>query len=146
MGFNNIDAPGRAYDRRGVRTIQKIHGKAERLAAAQARRDVRRAKRASPDAIVFYPWPVDGVAFDEPEGAYCQGPNQADCYQVAVVGILKGTPEQYCDAVSRWTGKKLRVHSSEPMLAPPNMNDGMDDARAAGFARGFLNVILEPSA
>lgn len=46
MSFINIDAPGNAFNRHAVRTIQKRHGADERKAAAQARRYRRKAKRA----------------------------------------------------------------------------------------------------
>jgi len=46
MGFINIDAPGNGFNRHAVRAIQKRHGADERKAAAQARRDLRKAKRA----------------------------------------------------------------------------------------------------
>jgi hypothetical protein len=60
MGFTNIDAPGNAFNRRGVRAIQKAHGASDRKAAAKARREARAARRASchsgelaPDAVTL---------------------------------------------------------------------------------------------
>ncbi len=44
--FRNIDAPGNAINRRGVKAIQRVTGAAERKAAAEAKRAARAAKRA----------------------------------------------------------------------------------------------------
>lgn len=158
MAFTNIDAPGHAIDRRGVRAIQKAHGASDRKAAAQARRDARRAKRASPDAIVFYPWPVDGVVVEDREGAYAHGPNGEGQYQVVVIGALKGSHDEYCAAVSKWVGLKLRVLNTFPMDGPteearhnyPSTRDTgrpIEELQEIYRTRGpFLSVILEPDA
>jgi len=137
----SIDGYGARRDRIAVADIQKRHGAAERLTAAQARRDRRKAKRASATAVLFYPWPTGGVASDEPVGAYVQGPNDAGRYQVVVVGEPKGDFDFYAAAVSSWTGKKLLVFFGEPMLPPDNPTE----EQAANFARGFLSIVLCPA-
>jgi len=137
----SIDGYGARRDRVAVAAIQRRDGAAERLAAAQARRDRKKAKRASRTAILFYPWPVGGVASDEPVGAYVQGPNAAGRYQVVVVGEPKGELALYAAAVSRWTGRDLMVDSAEPMLPPDNPTE----EQVANFARGFLSIVLCPA-
>jgi hypothetical protein len=52
MGFTNIDAPGNAVNRRGVRAIQRAAGSSDRQAAAKARREAKAAKRAREAAKV----------------------------------------------------------------------------------------------
>jgi hypothetical protein len=145
MVFLNIDARGGKRDRVAVATIQKRHGAAERLAAAQERRNRKKAKRASATTVRFYPWPTGGARWDEPEGAYAQGPNGDGQYQVVVVGAPKGDPALYAAAMSQWVGSPLSVLKSAPMLAPAALDDGKDEERKTGYARGFLSIILEPA-
>lgn len=133
MPFVNIDARGQRRNRAAVSEIQKRHGADERKAAAEARRQRKAAKRASPGLISFFPWPVDGVCQRDPDGAYVQGPNGSGNYQVVVVGVPKGLPEVYCAAVSQWVGLGLKVFAAEPMLRPePDDNP----------ERGFISIVL----
>lgn len=153
MPFVNIDAPGNRQARRAVNAIQRSPGKDARLAAAQARRDRRQAKRAHGDAtILFYPWPVGGVMVEEREGAYVQGPNGRGEYQAVVVGPLKGEVSSYCDAVAQWCGLKLQIRSTEPMIGPDadaprgprSTGKPIEELLAIYAARGpFLSIIME---
>lgn len=150
----NIDMPGQRHNRRAVAEIQRRHGADDRKAAAQARRDRKAAKRAAPTAILFYPWPIDGVVVSDPEGAYAQGPNGVGEYQVVVVGTLKGTHEDYAAAVSKWTGLLLRVAETFPLDPPteagPRRSGGdhrpIEEVQAIYRERGpFLSIILAPA-
>lgn len=136
MAFVNIDAPGNRHARRAVDAIQRNPGKAERLAAAKARRDRRNAKRAhGPATILLYRWPAGGITVDEHAGAYVQGPNGSGQYQAVVVGPLKGEVASYCDAVSQMIGLKLQIKESGPMDCPSTDAD----------AGPFLSIIMEPA-
>ncbi len=156
MGFHNIDAPGNAVNRRGVRAIQRAHDSSERQSAAQARRNAKRAKRASASAILFYPWPVDGVMVEDREGAYAQGPNGDGQYQVVIIGALKGSHDDYCAAVSKWVGLKLRVLETSFLKGPTDesrqghrRDPGLPIAQLQELYRTrgpFLSIILEPDA
>lgn len=138
MAFVNIDAPGNRHHRRAVAAIQKRNGAEDRKAAAQARREARAFKRR---AIHFYPYPIGGVAVDDQDGAYCQGPNKAAQYQVVVVGPLKGPHEDYCAAVSAWVKQPLRVEGAE--LMDPKPDAAPEDAQTIR-ERGFLSITLGP--
>lgn len=156
MPFVNIDAPGNRQARRAVNAIQRSPGKVERLAAAQARRDRRRAKRAHGETtILFYPWPVGGIMVEEYDGAYVQGPNAEGRYQVVVVGPLKGPVSAYCDAVSCWVGIKLQIKETAPMegpnadapRSPRSTGKPLEELLAIYAARGpFLSIIMGPAA
>lgn len=156
MPFVNIDAPGNRHNRRAVNAIQRSPGKDARLAAAQARRDRRQAKRAhGPPTLLFYPWPVGGIMVEDHDGAYVQGPNGEGRYQVVVVGPLKGEVSTYCDAVSRWVGIKMQIKETAP-LEPPTADQPrcerstgkpLEQLLAIYAARGpFLSIIMEPAA
>lgn len=162
MTFVNIDAPGHRRDRAAVSQIQKRHGKEERLAAAQARRDGRRAKRASgPNVIVLSKMPqpitdaivntrpprkpaegIYGVAINERDGAYVWGgnPEVKGCYQIVVVGGIKGTDDDYCKALVAWLGKPFRLQSSVALTGTTA------EVAAEMERRGFLSLIFEPVA
>ncbi len=150
MGFTNIDAPGHAVDRRGVRAIQRAAGSADRLAAAKARREAKAARRAAETAIVFSTFPKDEVRHDDPDGAYVQGGLgfQGGRYQIVVAGPLKGPVEDYRAALSAWLQKPFKIVSSETMslfLAGPD-EEYRRQWRANYEARGpFLSIILEPA-
>lgn len=151
MGFHNIDAPGGKRDRIAVAEIQKRDGAAERLAAAKAKRNAKKARRAArhlhptSDTILFYPWPVGGVGTQDRDGAYANGPNGDGMYQVVVIDQLtdlpKHTPEVYCAAVSAWVGLPLRVRDTFPLKGPDNDLEALDRWRA----RRFESIILEPA-
>lgn len=137
MPFVNIDAPGNRHARRAVNAIQRSPGKDARLAAAQARRDRRQAKRARGETtILFYPWPVGGISGGDHDGAYVQGPNANGQYQIVVVGPLKGAVDAYRDGVARWTGKELRIFAEQPLARPVPDNNP---------ERTYLSIGLEPA-
>ncbi len=141
MPFLNVDAPGRSVDRRGVRLVQKLAGSAERKAAAQVRRDARRAKRAGPTAVVLFKMPPGGVSMVTPDGAYAWGgnPEVEGRWQVVVVGEPKGPPEAYRAALAAWLRRDVRVASAEPLPLPEPAPGLVVDERA------FLSIILEPN-
>lgn len=157
MPILNVDSPGKLFDRNGVRAMQRLHGADDRKDAAKAKRERKAARRAAPSAILFYPWPIDGVIVDDPEGAYAQGPNGAGEYQVVVIGALKGTYDDYAVAVSKWTGLRLRVEETFP-LDPPTERERQGNRRSGGDRRQieevqavyqergpFLSIILAPA-
>lgn len=141
MGFDNVDGWGFNADRRGVRLMQKVEGKEERLARAQAKRDARKARRAGVTAILLYPWPVDGIHLETPHGAYAQGGPAfpGGRYQVVVVGPLKGAVADYVGALSAWKRTPFRIISANTLMAPLQ-----PEHQAAHEAGGFLSLILEP--
>lgn len=152
----NIDMPGQRHHRRAVSAIQRRNGADERKAAAQARRDSRKAKRAKgANVIVLSKMPgssiinsrpqqtegIYGVAYDDPDGAYVWGGN-ADLggqYQIVIVGPLKGTQDDYCRALIAWIKKPMRLVSSAPLTGSSPMVQEILDRR------GFLSIILAPA-
>lgn len=138
MGFNNIDAPGHAHDRKVVNTIQRSAGKETRLTAAQARRDRRRAKRAGgPGVIVLHKMLPGGLSKNDPDGAYVWGggTNDEGRYQIAVAGPLKCSIDDYVAALARWIGKPMRLADERP-LERPEPDDTPD--------RSFHSIVVEP--
>lgn len=152
----NIDMPGQRHNRRAVSAIQRRHGAEERKAAAQARRDARKAKRANgPNVIVLSKMPepaivnsrprqtegIYGVAYDDPDGAYVWGGN-ADLggqYQIIIIGPLKGTEDDYRRALVAWLKKPMRLVSSASLTgSTPTVQEIID-------RRGFLSIILAPA-
>lgn len=142
MGFNNIDAPGRAIDRRGVRAIQRAAGSSGRQSAAQARRDARRAKRANgPNVVILSKMPrgnPPGINQRDQDGAYVWGGTEATegRYQIVVIGPLKASVDDYRAALARWLGKPVRLVEERP-LGRPVPDDNPE--------RQFLSLILEPA-
>lgn len=142
--FVNIDRPGMKRQRRAVTAIQHLQGSADRKAAAQAKRDRKKAKRAGGDSvIVFSLFPKGGAASDDPDGAYVQGGVGFDGgrYQIVVVGPLKATVQDYCRALSAWLQKPMRLVSCETLL-PPDDAEGRQRYEQRGGL--FLSIILEP--
>jgi hypothetical protein len=143
MVFVNIDAPGNAVNRRGVRAIQKASGAAARQAAAQARRDSKAAKRArGPNVIILSKMPrgnPPGVCQTDPEGAYVWGGGESTegRYQIVVVGELRGPIDGYRAALAKWLGKPMQIVEVKP-LERPDPDEFPDKA--------FLSIILEPGA
>lgn len=143
MVFVNVDAPGNAVNRAGVRAIQKRHGADDRKAAAQARRDARAARRANgPNVILLSLFPQGGVNIADPPGAYVQGGVgfKDGAYQIVVVGPMKGTVEDYGAALAAWIRRPVTVRSSEP-LDPPREPEFREDYERGGF----LSIMLEPA-
>lgn len=138
MVFVNVDAPGNKVNRRGVRTLQKLHAAADRKAAAQAKRDRRRAKRAGgPNVIVFHKMRPGGLSKRDPDGAYVWGgaANTEGRYQIAVAGPLKASVDEYVAALARWVGKPMRLADERPLERP--VPDETPE-------RSFHSIVVEP--
>jgi hypothetical protein len=126
----HIDGYGKGRDRRAVRLIQKVSGREERLAAAQAKRERKAAKRAQgTNIIVFYDRPIDGVTTGTPAGCYVKEALSGQ-WQLIVVGKLKAPVDKYREAFAAWRGAPYRITSEHPI-----------GDTAAGPA---LSLILEP--
>lgn len=139
MSFaKNIDAAGNRHNRRAVTAIQKRHGADERKAAAQAKRDRRRAKRAGgPSVIVFHKMGRGGLSQNDPDGAYVWGgaENTEGRYQIAVAGPLKAPVSSYVEALAAWQGKPMRLFDERPMERP--VPDEKPD-------RAYHSIVVEP--
>lgn len=140
--LSKIDGFGQARNRRGVRMVQRAQGSQIRMAAAEIRRNTRRAKLAhGPDVIVLSPFPKGGITIGAPDGAYVQGGGgfERGRYQIVVVGRLRGSADDYREALSAWLKKPVQTISFEVL-------DGPDDPslRETWLSRGFTSMILEP--
>jgi hypothetical protein len=89
---------------------------------------------------VLFKMPPSGVSMITPDGAYTWGgnPEVGGQYQVIVVGLPKGPPDDYRAALMAWIGKPLALVSADPLPLPePAEGLVVDD-------RPFLNIILAP--
>lgn len=142
MPFVNIDAPGGARDRIAVTQIQKRHNGPALLAAANAKRNRRNAKRAhGPGVIILNKMPVGdppGLCQDDPEGAYVWG-GTAEVgrrYQVVVAGPLVAPVADYTAALSKWLARPMLLVEEKPLDRPEP--DRHPD-------RPYLSLIFEPA-
>lgn len=120
--------------------MQEAAGSTERKAAAQAKRDRRRAKRAGgPSVIVLSRYPNGTVSKLSPDGAYIWdgGLKGRGFWQLIVVGHLKGSVDDYRAAAAAWLKKPLVIRSAKSM-GPASEADAELVA-----SRGFLDIILE---
>lgn len=140
---SQIDSYAGRRDRAGVRLVQKVAGRAERIAAAAARRARKDAKRAGLSrVIVLQKMPVGdppGICQDDPDGAYVWGgnPELQGRYQIVVVGALKGAVDDYRAALAAWLDRPVDIVESSPMDRPDP--DKYPE-------RQFLSIILQPHA